>query len=150
MSESYSDRWKREFLEQHPEKAITHQADQGAYPVPTSRANPIPSAPRINPQLPGHLPSASFPATPGQVQGILFQRTQVRLASQATQYDAQHSSTRQLVRATCELRYRLQLTQREFAEQLGINLRTWQEWEQGRRSPSGPARILLQRIIEGA
>ena len=36
------------------------------------------------------------------------------------------------------------LTQGEFAAMLGISVDTLQNWEQGRRSPQGPARVLLQ------
>lgn len=36
------------------------------------------------------------------------------------------------------------LSQARFAELLGISVRTLQNWEQGRRSPQGPARVLLQ------
>ena len=35
------------------------------------------------------------------------------------------------------------LSQPEFARLLGVSVRILQEWEQGRRSPSGPARALL-------
>lgn len=35
------------------------------------------------------------------------------------------------------------LSQSEFARLLGVSVRTLQEWEQGRRVPSGPARTLL-------
>jgi putative transcriptional regulator len=35
------------------------------------------------------------------------------------------------------------LSQAEFARLLGVSLRTLQEWEQGRRAPSGAARTLL-------
>ncbi|MEX2498807.1 MAG: helix-turn-helix domain-containing protein [Wenzhouxiangellaceae bacterium] len=34
-------------------------------------------------------------------------------------------------------------SQAQFAEVLGISKRTLQEWEQGRRSPSGAARTLI-------
>ena len=36
------------------------------------------------------------------------------------------------------------LTQAEFAKALQISARTLQEWEQGRRQPSGAAKALLQ------
>ena len=36
------------------------------------------------------------------------------------------------------------LSQAEFASALSISKRTLQEWEQGRRAPSGPARTLLE------
>lgn len=35
------------------------------------------------------------------------------------------------------------LTQSEFAQRLGVSLRTFQEWEQGRKDPSGAAKTLL-------
>lgn len=38
------------------------------------------------------------------------------------------------------------LTQRQFAEVLGIELATLRNWEQGRRQPTGPARALLRAI----
>jgi hypothetical protein len=37
-----------------------------------------------------------------------------------------------------------QLSQSEFAALLGISVATLRNWEQGRRTPEGPARILLQ------
>ena len=36
------------------------------------------------------------------------------------------------------------LSQSQFAELLGISVRTLQNWEQGRRTPRGAARVLLQ------
>ncbi len=36
------------------------------------------------------------------------------------------------------------LSQRKFAQLLGVSVRTLQEWEQGRRAPSGAARTLLR------
>jgi putative transcriptional regulator len=42
-----------------------------------------------------------------------------------------------------ETRARVGLSQTEFARLLGVSVRTLQEWEQGRRVPSGPARTLL-------
>ncbi len=48
---------------------------------------------------------------------------------------------------TKEIRQRLQLSQAAFASLMGVSLRTVQDWEQGRRAPSGPARSLL-RIAE--
>lgn len=42
-----------------------------------------------------------------------------------------------------EARERVGLSQSEFARLLGVSVRTLQEWEQGRRVPSGPARTLL-------
>jgi putative transcriptional regulator len=42
-----------------------------------------------------------------------------------------------------ETRARVGLSQSKFARLLGVSVRTLQEWEQGRRAPSGPARTLL-------
>ncbi len=57
--------------------------------------------------------------------------------------------TRQLTSPapTQEIRNRLQLSQAAFASLMGVSVRTVQDWEQGRRAPSGPARSLL-RIAE--
>ena len=42
-----------------------------------------------------------------------------------------------------QLRKRLELSQQKFATLIGISVRTLQEWEQGRRRPRGPAKVLL-------
>jgi putative transcriptional regulator len=42
------------------------------------------------------------------------------------------------------IRESYQLTQSQFARLLGISVNTLQNWEQGRRAPEGPARVLLQ------
>jgi putative transcriptional regulator len=41
------------------------------------------------------------------------------------------------------IRERTGLSQADFARLLGVSVRTLQEWEQGRRAPSGAARTLL-------
>jgi putative transcriptional regulator len=41
------------------------------------------------------------------------------------------------------IREDLHFTQQQFAGLLGISVRTLQNWEQGRRAPEGPARVLL-------
>lgn len=46
-----------------------------------------------------------------------------------------------------KIRAHLQLSQSAFAGLMGVSLRTVQDWEQGRRKPSGPASALL-RIAE--
>ena len=45
------------------------------------------------------------------------------------------------------LRKRYRMTQQQFADAFGISIGTLRGWEQGRRSPDGPARLLLM-IIE--
>jgi putative transcriptional regulator len=46
-----------------------------------------------------------------------------------------------------EIRKRLNVSQHAFAGLLGVSVRTIQDWEQGRRQPSGPAKALL-RIVD--
>jgi putative transcriptional regulator len=41
------------------------------------------------------------------------------------------------------IRERTGLSQTRFAQVLGVSVRTLQDWEQGRRAPSGAARTLL-------
>ena len=41
------------------------------------------------------------------------------------------------------IREHLGLSQNKFAKLLGISVSTLQNWEQGRRKPEGPAKILL-------
>ena len=45
-------------------------------------------------------------------------------------------------------RLKLGLSQSEFAKMLGVSLRTLQEWEQGRRQPSGAAKSLITIAIK--
>ena len=39
------------------------------------------------------------------------------------------------------------MSQREFAKLIGVSVDTLQNWEQGRRQPSGPAVVLL-KVLE--
>jgi len=48
--------------------------------------------------------------------------------------------------AVRELRRRAKLTQAEFATKLCVPIETIRNWEQGKRSPRGPARALLAVI----
>ncbi len=45
-------------------------------------------------------------------------------------------------------RQKIGLSQSEFAKMLGVSLRTLQEWEQGRRKPSGAAKSLITIAIK--
>ena len=45
------------------------------------------------------------------------------------------------------IRKKLELSQASFASLMGVSVRTIQDWEQGRRSPKGPAKSLL-RVAE--
>jgi putative transcriptional regulator len=44
------------------------------------------------------------------------------------------------------VRARTKLTQAEFASRIGVPIETVRNWEQGKRSPRGPARALLKVI----
>ena len=48
------------------------------------------------------------------------------------------------VSAATEARNRVGMSQSEFAKLLGVSVRTLQDWEQGRREPSGAAKTLLR------
>ena len=43
-----------------------------------------------------------------------------------------------------DIRRRLDLSQIQFAAAFGISVATLRNWEQGRRKPDGPARVLLR------
>jgi putative transcriptional regulator len=47
------------------------------------------------------------------------------------------------------VRAQVHLTQAEFAARTGVPIETVRNWEQGKRSPRGPARALL-RLLDGA
>ena len=44
------------------------------------------------------------------------------------------------------VRERTGLSQSQFARLLGVSKRTLENWEQGRRHPTGPARALLKLV----
>ncbi len=48
-----------------------------------------------------------------------------------------------------KVREKVGLSQRDFAELVGVSIDTIQNWEQRRRNPSGPAAALL-RIVDSA
>ncbi|WP_312933515.1 helix-turn-helix domain-containing protein [Pseudomonas sp.] len=53
-------------------------------------------------------------------------------------------TTQVVVSAAAEARAKVGVSQRAFAALLGVSLRTLQDWEQGRRTPTGAAQTLLQ------
>ena len=50
--------------------------------------------------------------------------------------------------AVAEARASVGLSQQEFAVLLGVSARTLQDWEQGRREPTGAARTLLKVAVK--
>lgn len=47
-----------------------------------------------------------------------------------------------------KIRERTQLSQSEFADLIGVSVKTLQNWEQDRRRPTGPAAALLRVIAK--
>jgi putative transcriptional regulator len=69
----------------------------------------------------------------------------VREGASILKEEASASRTFEMQRINIQqLRARYKLSQRQFASLLGISAATLRNWEQGRRTPVGPARILLQ------
>ena len=56
--------------------------------------------------------------------------------------------TRVKVPEATEARSRTGLSQEQFARLLGVSTRTLQDWEQGRREPTGAAKTLLRIAYE--
>jgi len=50
--------------------------------------------------------------------------------------------------AAAEARANIGLSQQDFAKLLGVSPRTLQDWEQGRREPTGAARTLLKVAVK--
>ncbi|SJM94208.1 conserved hypothetical protein [Crenothrix polyspora] len=44
------------------------------------------------------------------------------------------------------IRENIGFTQLKFASLIGVNVRTLQNWEQGHRKPTGPAKVLLRLV----
>ncbi|AOJ73581.1 MULTISPECIES: helix-turn-helix domain-containing protein [Burkholderia] len=45
-------------------------------------------------------------------------------------------------------RAKVDMSQSEFASLLGVSVRTYQQWEQGRRNPTGAAKTLLRVAVQ--
>lgn len=57
--------------------------------------------------------------------------------------DRRARMTQVTVSPALEARVKTELSQMQFAKLLGVSVRTLQEWEQGRRNPSGAAQTLI-------
>ena len=128
---SYSEHWRREFLTRHPEYESQSQvrSQEAVQPlVPVSFVFPLSTFTTANSEFSKQLPQ----------QGPRRQHIPTR--------DCSISSD--VLRQVCCLRQRLNLTQQGLAKQLGISSRTLQDWEQGRRRPSGPGRALLLQWVD--
>ena len=79
------------------------------------------------------------PSTPGEVLGLkLLQSVREMKAGKFARV------TQVAINEVVEARQSTGMSQAEFASALSISKRTLQEWEQGRRSPSGAAQALIR------
>lgn len=86
------------------------------------------------------LPDGSERAIASDPQSIAAAAHQAARAAQAHTDDATYARS---------VRSRTGLTQTAFAARIGVPVETVRNWEQGKRSPRGPARALL-RLIDQA
>ena len=56
-------------------------------------------------------------------------------------------TTQVSVTEALQARTRMDLSQSQFAKLMGVSVRTLQEWEQGRKQPTGAARTLLRVAV---
>jgi putative transcriptional regulator len=100
--------------------------------LPDGSERPVQEAPPAQPQA---VPAATASSS----------RLASRLAALAPR-SARPKTDADYARA---IRAATKLTQAEFAERIGVPIETVRNWEQGKRSPRGPARALL-KVIEQA
>ena len=73
----------------------------------------------------------------------VFQQDLLKSVKQMSRGEAARV-TRVKVPQAAEARSRVGLSQQDFARLLGVSARTLQDWEQGRRKPTGAAKTLLR------
>lgn len=56
-------------------------------------------------------------------------------------------TTKVKIPAAAQARARVGMSQQQFAALLGVSARTLQDWEQGRREPTGAAKTLLRVAV---
>ena len=121
--DSLADRWLRDFETRNPHITVAHRQPTRDIPRAESQSFTGRQTPEPTTRWPISNSSRSIDTHPSQ--GI-----------------------QTLLQSAIRLRRSRGETQASFAYRLGINVRTWQEWEQGRRRPSGPARTLLERGLK--
>lgn len=75
-----------------------------------------------------------------------FQRDLLESVQQMKPREAARTAQVRLSEAA-EARAKMGLSQQAFAQLLGVSPRTLQDWEQGRRSPTGAAKTLIRVAV---
>lgn len=78
-----------------------------------------------------------------------MEKFQADLLQSVREYKAGKFARKTVVTPTDALqaRARMALSQSQFAKLLGVSVRTLQEWEQGRKKPTGAAQTLLRVAV---
>lgn len=127
MTESLADRWIRDFEAKYPEKVEAMKTT--CFSTNTSQ------------------PTRTMPSPPSVVPNTCLSPPRSDEQWKVPTATPDEKSIQNVVQSAVALRRQLGLTQSQCAHRLGISSRTWQEWEQGRRMPSGVGRALLERWV---
>lgn len=81
------------------------------------------------------------------LKGVLMTNDYDRLLISLAGALSEHTSETEHVIDVRSIRLRTGLSQPDFAKSIGVPVATLRNWEQGHRTPTGPARVLL-RLLE--
>lgn len=96
---------------------------------------------RIDPDDPATLPEGRIDLA------VVDGTTEAEISMQQQEDEAE--AMQDMARYARRVRRRLGLTQVEFARRIDVPCETIRNWEQGKRSPTGPAKALL-RVLDNA